>query len=103
MTVVRHSPEAARDLVDICDYLAEQDLSIADHFLDRLENLLDALKHQPAIGTPCEELIAGLRSMTIRRYPYVLYYLQHDDEITIIRILHAARDVSSIIGDINNP
>ena len=53
------------------------------------------LARQPLIGEACPELKPELRNFPVR--PYVIYYAVEVDEVSIIRVLHGARDASRLI------
>jgi toxin ParE1/3/4 len=42
-------------------------------------------------------LVAGLRSFPVGRY--VIFYLQVQDSLQIVRILHGARDLDAVFAD----
>lgn len=90
MPFVSKRPLALSDLIDIWDFIADDNEINADNFLSSLESRLDALAHQPRMGRAREELMNGLRSYPIGRY--VVFYLPHPDGIEVVRVLHGARD-----------
>ena len=47
----------------------------------------------PFIGAPREELAPGLRSIRIRPFPHLLFYSVDGETVTLIRLLHGARDL----------
>ena len=47
----------------------------------------------------CDHLIPGLRAARVLRSPYVIYYRPEPDGITIVRILHGARDIPKQFDD----
>jgi len=87
------SRDAERDLEEIWDYLASRRVQLADQFLDRVESVTLLLADQPGMGHRCDHLIPGLRAQRLLRSPYVIYYRPEADGITIVRILHGARDI----------
>ncbi|MHB9101896.1 MAG: type II toxin-antitoxin system RelE/ParE family toxin [Sulfuricella sp.] len=66
---------------------------------DRL--LEQAYKHitrHPATGSTryAHELdLPGLRSWPLKRYPYLIFYVEQSDHIDIWRVLHGQRDIPS--------
>lgn len=84
---------ALADLVEIWDFIADDNEVNADHFLSSLESRLDQLAHQPRMGRARDELMSGLRSYPVGRY--VVFYLPHADGIEIVRVLHGARDIDA--------
>ncbi|MDE0423122.1 MAG: type II toxin-antitoxin system RelE/ParE family toxin [Gammaproteobacteria bacterium] len=50
----------------------------------------------PAVGSPryAHELgVPGLRSRSTGRFPYLIFYVDHEEEVDVWRVLHAARDI----------
>lgn len=61
-----------------------------DFYLDGLEELLQTLAGCPGLGTSCGAAIKGVASFPYRSH--ILYFTQHAQGITIIRILHKRTD-----------
>jgi toxin ParE1/3/4 len=97
MPQVRRRPLAALDVLDIWDYIAEDDVAAADRWVDELDATLRSLATQPMMGRARDELAEGLRSLPYRRY--VIFYLPIDDGIDVVRVLHGARDVDAAMGE----
>ena len=61
----------------------------------------DARPHigeRPASGSPrnAHELdLPGLRFRTVRKFPYLVFYVERKTEIDVWRALHGARDISA--------
>ena len=83
----RFTPEARDDLQGIIDYTLDHwGKKQARKYIDGLEELGARFAEQPGLGMNRSDLINGLIS-----FPYVshvLYYVQQDHGITIIRVLH---------------
>ncbi len=93
------SCDAERDLDVIWHYLADKSVKLADYFLDRVDAQTSLLSDQPRIGHRCDHLIPGLRAVRVLRSPYVIYYRPEADGITIVRVLHGARDIPKKFDD----
>ncbi len=91
---VRVTVPARDDLDEIWDYIARGNPVAATRTVYRIRDRFEMLGRQPLLGEVCEELQPGLRSFPVR--PYVIYYSVLDDEISIVRILHGARDVEQL-------
>ena len=95
--------QARRDADEIVDrYLAEGAEQAAIGFIDALERAYLRIGKHPAIGPPryAHELnLPGLRFWALKRYPYLVFYVEHPDHIDIWRILHGERDISSWMRD----
>ena len=89
--------QAQRDIDDALDYyLAEGAGPAALAFIDALEQAFAHLGRHPAIGSLryAHELgLPGLRCWPLRRYPYVIFYVEHDGHVDVWRVLHAERDI----------
>jgi len=93
MPRIGHRPLASADIAEIWDFIAEDNLAQADAFVDRLDRKLQLLATQPLMGRARDELSSGLRSFPFERY--VIFYEPLKDGITVVRVLHSARDVDA--------
>jgi toxin ParE1/3/4 len=88
---------AHRDVEAAVDYyIREAGPDVALGFIDALQTAYRAIADHPAAGSPryAHELsLPGLRSRGVKRYPYLVFYIEHDDRIDIWRVLHAQRDI----------
>jgi plasmid stabilization system protein ParE len=95
MRQLRYTQSAWDDLLDAWLFIAEENPLAADHVLDTIEREANALLLQPLMGRARPELAEGLRYWPTAT-AYILFYLAGDDEVTIIRVLHHARDLQRI-------
>ena len=88
---------AQRDIDEALEnYLTETGSAVALDFIDALEDARRQIGAQPATGSPryAHELdIPGLRIRTVKRFPYLVFYVERDAEIDVWRVLHGARDI----------
>ena len=91
------TPRARQDVNDIWDYIASDNIEAADRVLDALEKAMGKLSKTPGIGHWREELI-DKRHRFFLVYSYLVVYRHATRPLQIIRVLHAARDVQSILG-----
>jgi toxin ParE1/3/4 len=96
MPHIEHRPSASEDIAEIWDFIAEDSLTQADAFVDRLDHKLQLLATQPLMGRARDELAPGLRSFPFERY--VVFYEPLKDGIVVVRMLHSARDVDAEFG-----
>lgn len=99
MPRVLRRPQAAEDIAEIWDYIADDSLAAADRFVDQLDKQFGLLAIQPRIGRARGELAPDVRSFPFGRY--VIFYLPIDDGIDVVRVLHSARDIEAVFGDEN--
>ena len=88
---------ARRDIDEAVEhYLGEAGPAVALAFIDALEDACRRIGEQPAAGSPryAHELdIPGLRSRTVRTFPYLVFYVERAADIDVWRVLHGARDI----------
>lgn len=88
---------ARRDIEDVVDFYArEAGEAVAMRFVTALETTLAGICARPALGSPRfgHELgLPGLRSRGIRRFPYLVFYMEGAQDVDVWRVLHAQRDI----------
>ena len=104
MSELIRRPSADRDLVEIFRYYArEGGIRIADRFFAEAEATFARLAGMPRIGTPYdpeERLFADLRSFPVSRHrSYLVFYRPIAGGIEVVRVLHGARDIASILAE----
>ena len=88
---VEFSPEALGDLIDLYDYIAQQDGAVrAIGYIDRIEKSCEALVVFPERGASRDDLRPGLRVLGFERRVVIAYQV-HSDKVTILRILYGGR------------
>jgi toxin ParE1/3/4 len=96
MPRVTRRPLAEADVLHIWDHIADDSLTAADHWVDRLDEEFRLLASQPMMGRARDELASGVRSFPFGRY--VIFYVPLDDGIDVVRVLHGSRDIDAIFG-----
>ncbi|NVP56373.1 type II toxin-antitoxin system RelE/ParE family toxin [Mycoplana rhizolycopersici] len=89
------SPQAARDIEDIGDYIYTQNAHAALRFVSALRSRLDKIADAPRGGVRRTDIGDGIRSVPFRRY-VIFYTVPSDDEVRIERVLHGARDIDAV-------
>ena len=83
-------------------YRAEAGASVALGFIDDLDAAYGHLGQYPASGGTryAHELsLPGLRSWTLARYPFVIFYVEHEAHLEVWRVLNARTDIPSWLED----
>ena len=88
-------PRALADLAEIWAFIAEDSVTHADRFASLIERQFRALARQPRMGRSRPELAADLHSFPVGNY--VVFYLPRLKRIEVVRVLHGARDIQSIL------
>jgi toxin ParE1/3/4 len=84
-------------------YLAEAGTDVALSFIEALEQVYAFIAESDAAGSPrwAHELnLPGLRSWPLKRFPWLVFYLELDDRIDVWRVLHAKRDIPAWLTDL---
>ena len=79
-------------------YLEKADADVAMAFVAALETALQSIADTPVAGSTrwsVELNLPGLRSKRLKRFPYVVFYVERAEHIDIWRVLHAVRDIPS--------
>jgi toxin ParE1/3/4 len=92
MSSYRFTPQAAQDLNDIYDYIAQYNAASAARIIQRLQQTCQQLGQTPGMGRTRDDLQQGLLSFPSGNY--VIFYRIGDDGIEIVRILHGAGNIS---------
>lgn len=91
------TPQAEADLVEIYEYLAEQNEQAAERITREMHARIQSTAQAPLTGRPRDDLAPGLRSVVVR--PYVIFFRPVAETIQVIRVLRGSRDVARIIGE----
>jgi len=88
---------ANRDVDEAIAYcLTEASDEVAFGFVDALERAYRHISRHPASGSSryaVELNLPGLQSWALRRFPYLVFYVETKDCIDVWRVLHGARDI----------
>ncbi|HTQ33400.1 MAG TPA: type II toxin-antitoxin system RelE/ParE family toxin [Stellaceae bacterium] len=97
--VHRVSPRAEADLDEIWEYIAGESgyPSIAQRLIDAITDRFVLISEHPHIGPSRAELQPELRSHTVGNY--VIFYRVRDEDLLIVRVLHASRDIGAIFRE----
>jgi toxin ParE1/3/4 len=96
---------AEADLLEIWNYLFDENPEIADKIINRIAVKLDQLLSFPFSGNRRPEFGDGYYSVVVGNY--VTFYRVSETKIEVSRVLHGARDLSRILqrddedGDLN--
>lgn len=92
----RLTPEARANLDDICAFIAQDSIDAARRVLDAFERTFEQLVAMPGIGHRREDLTATpVKFWNV--YSYLVVYDPVSTPLTIIAILHGARDVEHLL------
>ena len=84
----------ARDAGDY--YAVEGGEQLESRFLDALQMAFRHIAQHPATGSSwwaARLRRPGLRAWPLQRFPYLVFYVEHEHAIEVWRVLHNRRDV----------
>jgi plasmid stabilization system protein ParE len=99
MTRYRLTPQAFDDFFDIWSYIAQDNPAAADGVKETIYLACERLADSPLIGTVRKDLT----ELPVRFWlltPYPNYFIVYDPEakpLQVIRILHRARNIPSLL------
>lgn len=88
---------ARRDLREIWNELAVDSVAAADRVIDRLERAMALVGESPTLGHWRED-VADKRHRFFIVFSYVVVYHCASTPIEILRVIHGARDLQSLLG-----
>ena len=95
--------QANRDIAEaLGHYLNEGADAAALDFIDALEQAYAHVARHPATGSMqyTHELnLPGLRFWPLKRFPYLVFYVEHESHIDVWRVLHGKRDIPNWLQD----
>jgi toxin ParE1/3/4 len=93
-------PRALADLADIWAFIADDSVDQANKFATLVNSQFRTLARQPRMGRLRPELATNLRSLPVGKY--VIFYVPLPKGVEIIRVLHGARDIESLLLDVDD-
>jgi plasmid stabilization system protein ParE len=90
------SAEAELDLDAVWEYIAEDNVDAADHWIGKLFDALEALARSPGMGHKREDLT----SYPVLFFPvgaYLIIYCIHNERIEIVAVTQGARDIPAFL------
>ena len=101
MPQILQTKTAVRDLDAIWDYIAIENHNpeAANELVDEFDNSYRLLAITPGLGQSVEWLSANLRRFAVRKN-YIIFYEPIADGILVVRVLHAARNITTGLFDV---
>jgi toxin ParE1/3/4 len=79
------------------EYYVEQGApEVALGFIDAMEAAYDQIGRHPAAGSPRydhELNLPGLRFLPLHGFPFLIFYVEQEDQVDVWRVLHGQRDI----------
>jgi len=95
-------PQADRDINNQFEYIAKDNLEAAIRFYEAAFRSFDVLLTNPNIGPSRDfedPVLKDIRIWLVKGFEkYLIFYRATDDLVEVLRVLHAARDIDSILS-----
>lgn len=91
---------AQADIEASLDYFLSEAPHVADEFLNALEKAVIHIERAPGTGSLryAHELdLPGLRFWVVAKFPYSLFYLEREDYLLVMRLVHHSRDIPATL------
>lgn len=90
------SARAQRDIWELWEYIAADNITAADKLCDKIKAAVELLGEMPGAGhTRPDVKDQRYRFWSVR--PYVIVYRYTSRTLTVIRVLHGARDFRKLL------
>jgi len=89
-------PQAELDFDSALAYYAQESSAVAEDFLREVQRAYDRIGELPGIGSPHFRPMLSdedLRAYSLRIFPYIVFYIERDTHVDVLRLLHSHRDV----------
>lgn len=97
------TPKASEDIDELFAYIAQDNYDAALKFFDATRLTFSQLAKNPGIGSSCKSVnsrLVDMRKWAVKGFAkYLIFYLYTDEYIEIVRVIHAARDISAIFEE----
>jgi toxin ParE1/3/4 len=95
MARIVRTASAKSDISTIADFIAADNPTAADRWLDEIDQTLSLIAAYPQIGERVEYLAPGIRRRTLGCY--LLFYRVIDGGIELRRVIHGARRIEDLL------
>lgn len=82
-------PEAEADIAETYRWYEDQQTGLGVDFLLALDTTFQLIRQNPNLFP---KLYKNIRRVLIRRFPYGIFYLEEEDRVVVLAVLHARRD-----------
>lgn len=87
------TPRARLDLIEIWNFIADDNEAAADGVLRRIDGVLATLAENPLAGRARPDLRPGIRSFPVGNY--VLFYRVTPDTVDVVRVRSRYMDINA--------
>ncbi|MEL7509528.1 MAG: type II toxin-antitoxin system RelE/ParE family toxin [Cyanobacteria bacterium J06554_1] len=97
-------PRASQDIDEHYSFIHQANPDAALRFFDAVRATIAQIARMPSIGnvyTTQHSELQGIRQLAVKGFKrYLIFYLDRDETIEVVRILYASQDISSILDKV---
>ena len=97
------TPKASQDLDDCFAYIANDNSEIALRFFDSTRLTIAQIARMPGIGSifiTNNDRLQEIRKWAVKDFrKYLIFYIDREEVVEIVRILYATRDIDSMLDN----
>ncbi len=97
--VLRFCPEVEEDVIAGYEWYEKKSIGLGEDFLRMFDSVVADLVRHPLLAPEWER---GFRRRLLRRFPYAVYYVIQDQQITVTGFFHCARDPANIDQELSD-
>ena len=94
--------KADEDIYEQALYIAQDNLEAARRYVFTVEKIIASLVENPKLGAFYKSEVVrlkGLRKLAVPGFKTIIFYFEFKETIEVVRILHGARDIPTILED----
>lgn len=94
--------QAEDDLDSACDHYLAAGVDATVDFLHDFQRAIAHISRFPEIGSPrygFDPGLAGIRFWPMRKFPYLIFYIETEHQIDVWRVIHDSMDITAELRD----
>jgi plasmid stabilization system protein ParE len=82
-------PEAESDIAEAAEWYDQQRVGLSSQFRSALDRTFASIEENPRLNAL---VYRGLRRALVRRFPFGVFYVLHNEAPVVVAVFHTARD-----------
>ncbi len=86
---IQFRDEARSEFLQAVTWYEQKSRGLGTQFIDEIDNCIELVANQPNLFPI---ITKGIRRITVKRFPYCIYYKETDRDIIVIAIFHSRKN-----------